>query len=352
VTDSAPSLPFTGERYTPGVPGMIGYEHWHRYAVAAALAGGCRVLDAACGEGYGSALLARFADHVVGVDVDAASIGHATQRYARANLAYVRASVTSLPLADASVDLVVSFETIEHLEAQAAMLAEFRRVLSPGGALVVSSPNRPVYNADAQARNPYHVRELDRAELAELLEPCFPQQAWYGQTVCAQSVLWAQSPGGGEVAYVRPDGAVAAEPAPAMYFVVVAGAREALLPTLPVLSLYDDGTLALGRAYAQGDTRVQKLHLDLLDARKIADERQAELVASVNGLSSERQKTATLGARVAALEAESQRLAAALAAERSQHAHTQARLAYRESAAGWARWPLGAARRRIGGARS
>ncbi|HET7780116.1 MAG TPA: class I SAM-dependent methyltransferase, partial [Rudaea sp.] len=135
MTQSAPtdgrdatSLEFTGERFTPECVREIWYEHWHRYVFARAFTQGRRVLDAACGEGYGSALLARFADHVVGVDSDAASIRHATQRYARANLAYVRASVTDLPLADASVDLVVSFETVEHLEAQAAMLAEFRRV--------------------------------------------------------------------------------------------------------------------------------------------------------------------------------------------------------------------------------
>jgi SAM-dependent methyltransferase len=351
VTDPASPLPFTGERYTPDVSGMIGYEHWHRYAIAASIVAGCRVLDAACGEGYGSARLACVADSVVGVDMDAASIRHATRRYARDNLAYVRASVTALPLADASVDVVVSFETIEHLHAQESMLAEFRRVLAPGGALILSSPNRPVYNAGAEATNPFHVRELDRGELAALLDPCFPQQAWHGQNVCAQSVLWAQSQGGGEVAYVRPDGA-ATEPAPAMYFIVVAGSREAVLPTLPVLSMYDDGTLALGRAHDEADRRVRQLHLDLGDARKVGEERLAELVASVNALSSERQKTATLAARVATLEAENQRLAGALAGERGEHAHTRARLAYRESAAGWARWPLGAARRRLGGARS
>ena len=180
---AAPALTFTGERFAPEVRGAIWYEHWHRYCVAQPLARGLRVLDAACGEGYGSFLLAQAARDVVGVDVSGEAVAHARSRYAAPNLRYVQGSVTALPLADASVDLVVSFETIEHLTAQAEMLAEFRRVLAPGGALLISSPNRPVYSGELPAENEYHVRELDRGELADLLAPVFPQQRWYGQRV-------------------------------------------------------------------------------------------------------------------------------------------------------------------------
>jgi len=132
---------FTGERYLPGVVGEIAYEHCHRYAFARRFVAGRRVLDAACGEGYGSALLADVARHVVGVDIDSAVVAGASSRYGgRGNLEFRAASVTTLPLADASVDAVVSFETIEHLEAadQPAMLAEFARVLAPDGILILS----------------------------------------------------------------------------------------------------------------------------------------------------------------------------------------------------------------------
>jgi SAM-dependent methyltransferase len=88
---TATALTFTGERFTPEVRGAIWYEHWHRYAVAVPLARGLRVLDAACGEGYGSALLARSAASVVGVDVDAGAVAHARERYARANLSFAPA---------------------------------------------------------------------------------------------------------------------------------------------------------------------------------------------------------------------------------------------------------------------
>ena len=74
-------LPFTGERFVPGTAGEIWYEHWHRYQFAGAFAAGRRVLDAACGEGYGSALLARSAASVVGVDIAADAVAHARARY-------------------------------------------------------------------------------------------------------------------------------------------------------------------------------------------------------------------------------------------------------------------------------
>src|SRR6266403_4168752 len=70
-------IPFTGERFLPGCAGEIAYEHWHRYAFARRFATGKRVLDAACGEGYGTALLSKVASAVVGVDIDAATVAHA-----------------------------------------------------------------------------------------------------------------------------------------------------------------------------------------------------------------------------------------------------------------------------------
>src|SRR5689334_11915356 len=91
------ALPFTGERFTPECVREIWYEHWHRYAFARRLVQGKRVLDCACGEGYGSALLADGAAEVVGVDIDAAAIAHAEERYgARANLRYEKGDATAL----------------------------------------------------------------------------------------------------------------------------------------------------------------------------------------------------------------------------------------------------------------
>ena len=344
------ALTFTGERFTPENRGAIWYEHWHRYCLALPLAHGRRVLDAACGEGYGSALLARAAASVVGVDAGAVAIEHARARYAAANVSFVQGSVTALPLPAASVDLVVSFETIEHLAGQREMLAEFRRVLSADGILLISSPNRPVYNEDGAVENEFHVKELDRDELKALLDPLFPAQAWHAQRVAAHSLVWREGATAGDVRYdVLADGTpgLAAAPAAPMYFVVACAAAGVVLPALSALSLFDDGALSLWRDYAKVALRARQLAWDELDARRIAEDRLAELISAVNGYASEREKTGALQAQVTAME---QRLAAAeneRAQAKALHAETAARLAFRESFAGWARWPFAVARRRL-----
>lgn len=378
-------LDFTGERFLPEVRGAIFYEHWHRYAAVTPLVTGKRVLDAASGEGYGSFLLAQAAAQVTGVDLAPDAVAHAARRYVRDNLRYVAGSVTALPLPSASVDVVVSFETIEHLEAQAGMLAEFRRVLLPDGVLVISSPNRPVYNEAGGEANHYHVRELDRDELAAALAAGFPQQAWYAQRVIAQSALWAEGASGAPPACLALDGDVpvaATAPAAPMYFLVIAAAHGVSLPSLPSLSLFDDGTQALWRDYARALVRERTLAWDEIGARKIAEDRLAELIPAVNALASAREANAAQAVRIDglataldaaqaqahAVAAELAQVRAALANARStldaehaarleaqaahareaaDHAQTRGRLAYRESARGWLRYPLAVARQRL-----
>jgi SAM-dependent methyltransferase len=355
------SLPFTGERFTPEAKGAIWYEHWHRYCIARSAVAGKRVLDAACGEGYGSWLLAGVAADVVGVDVDPAAIAHASGRYAgRSNLRFVAGSCDDLPLADASVDRVVSFETIEHLSAQIAMLAEFRRVLTPGGALILSSPNKAVYSGESGEANHFHVKELDRDELETMLDERFPQQHWYGQRALAHSLLWRY--GGNAtldaelIALVDDRLEMPAVPAPAMYFVVVCGAQGATLPVFPALSIFDDGALSLYRDYERALLAEKRLFWDELDARKIAETRHGELVVAVNELASSRERELAMAARLAPLEVEAERTRVALAklsgalAQASGALHdASARLAFRESWRGWLRWPIGHFRRALSG---
>lgn len=185
-------LEFTGERFTPECVREIWYEHLHRYAFAAPLAKGRRVLDAACGEGYGSALLAAQASEVLGLDVSASTVEHARRRYAaQPNLRFEIADVTALDaLPAASFDLIVSFETLEHVEAQEAMLDGFARLLAPGGLLLVSTPDRRTYSDLTGLRNEFHVRELYRDEFEALLQARFAQRRMFGQKLLFQSVLW------------------------------------------------------------------------------------------------------------------------------------------------------------------
>ncbi|MFC4819468.1 class I SAM-dependent methyltransferase [Dokdonella ginsengisoli] len=245
-------LPFTGERFTPECVREIWYEHWHRYAFARPLAAGKRVLDAACGEGYGSALLADVAADVIGVDVDEATIGHARMRYgAKPRLRYERADATNLPFADKSFDVIVSFETLEHLAAQEELLAGFARVLADDGVLVISSPDKRTYSEAAGFRNEFHVRELYREELLALLKPHFPHIRLYGQKLLFQSVLWTLDGASGrsETWTAEQEGAIAAglgyEP---IYYVAVC-TRGELPPDLPEHSFFGDRREAVYEHY-------------------------------------------------------------------------------------------------------
>lgn len=268
------ALEFTGERFVPGTRGEIWIEHWHRYHFAARWARGLRVLDVACGEGYGSALLARSAAQVTGVDVSGPAIAHARSAYAAMpNLAFEEASCTRLPLADASRDLVVSFETIEHIEAQEAFLDEVARVLAPGGLLLISSPNKLEYSDKRGFANEFHVKELYREELERLLRRHFPATAWYGQKPGFFSLIAPEgAPGEGallEVAEQRPDEAASSLASP-LYFVVVAAREAASLARAPAaLSVFSDRDDFLYKDYFRVTREVVRAieHRDQLAAR-------------------------------------------------------------------------------------
>jgi ubiquinone/menaquinone biosynthesis C-methylase UbiE len=185
-------LDFTGERFTPECQREIWYEHLHRYALATRWCKGLRTLDAACGEGYGSALLATSASSVEGIDISVEAVQHAKKRYGEiANLNIQVADCTKLPFADNEFDRIVSFETLEHLEQQDELLAEFRRVLKPDGFLALSSPDKAIYSDKYNTENEFHVKELYRNELESLISRHFPAYRLLGQKLAFNSMIWS-----------------------------------------------------------------------------------------------------------------------------------------------------------------
>jgi SAM-dependent methyltransferase len=272
MTES-PELEFTGERFTPECVREIAYEHWHRYGWAARLVQGKRVLDAACGEGYGSHLLSQAASRVIGIDLDEGAIEHARRRYGSDNLEFLSADCTRLPLSDDSVDVVVSFETLEHLAEQDQLLAEFRRVLAPEGFLLLSSPDRKTYSDESGYANPYHVRELYRDELESLLQRHFPAWKLFGQKLMFVSAVWSLDETGHTDWLTAIDEQVQPSPQPLLkplYFMAVAAAERQHLPKVSPVSLFGDQQESV---YAHYNEEIRK-HIQ---AGHLLAERDAEI---------------------------------------------------------------------------
>jgi len=184
-------MEFTGERFVPGVHGVIEIEHVHRYLYASRIATDKVILDIASGEGYGSAILAAHAAKVIGVDISQEAIAHAKALYQRDNLEFRVGTCAEIPLDDASVDLIVSFETLEHHDQHDKMMQEVKRVLRPRGLLLLSSPDKLHYTVETRRLNRYHVKELYKSEFETLLSKHFKHTAYLAQRVLYGSGIFA-----------------------------------------------------------------------------------------------------------------------------------------------------------------
>jgi ubiquinone/menaquinone biosynthesis C-methylase UbiE len=165
------NLQDTGERMVPEFhKGKLMYaEHITRYISASPLVAGKTVLDIASGSGYGSDILARSAKKVIGVDINGDAVAYAQTNFRRKNLEFKEGSGTEIPVADNSVDVVVTFETIEHIEDYDTFMKEIGRVLKPDGIAIISTPNDIEFPEGAH----YHVHEFKYKELLKLVEKYF-----------------------------------------------------------------------------------------------------------------------------------------------------------------------------------
>jgi SAM-dependent methyltransferase len=198
------------------VPGLWHENYWFRRHEAAYLrlapllaeaarAGGV-VVEAGAGEGYGTGLLrAAGCDRVAALDYDAASVRHGAGRYPAA--AWARGNLARLPLAAGSVAAVSSFQVVEHLWTPWEFLAECARVLRPGGPLVLTTPNRPVFSPGVargeRPPNPYHVREFDADELRESVAPHLVVESVLGLVHGARLRAWEARHGSAVTAQLR-----------------------------------------------------------------------------------------------------------------------------------------------------
>ncbi|MCR3907030.1 MAG: class I SAM-dependent methyltransferase [Tenericutes bacterium] len=164
-------------------PYVLWQEHINRYAFAAEFVKDKNILDVACGTGYGSAYLAESgAKEVVGGDISKEAITYARKNVCNDKLNFALLDARQLPFPTGTLDVITSFETIEHLEKYMTFLAECKRILKSGGILICSTPNKKLTSPHTpKPLNPFHVREFYPMEYYKLITSYFSDVSLYGQ---------------------------------------------------------------------------------------------------------------------------------------------------------------------------
>lgn len=263
-------MDFTGERLAPKIQGDIQLEQMHRYLAVRCLVPGKRVLDIACGKGYGSALLAETAAAIVGIDSDEASVRDARQAYSRHNIEFLHGDAAAIPLGDATIDVVVSFDTVEHR----LMMLEIKRVLAPGGVLILSSPDRQG-----------HSQDLRKAEMQALLAEYFGSYRFYGQRVHHALVLAPADGHSASFTGYRDNGngrvVEGMELPNPVFFVAIAS--DGLLPELPAEALTPEQPLCIQDiACRRMELEADQRHVSLQDELDQRGQHVRELAAQLS----------------------------------------------------------------------
>jgi 2-polyprenyl-3-methyl-5-hydroxy-6-metoxy-1,4-benzoquinol methylase len=174
----------TVERVTPGTESwdLYGSEHMQRYEYFSSFYGGKRVIDAACGTGYGTSYIAdQGAVSALGIDISTEAIQFCTAHYRKTNLNYLQADIANLRDSKTSADLVVSFETIEHLADPEKFIRDVSGLLGKDGMFICSTPNKKRLSGAGNI-NPFHPSELDWEEFKHIFEKYFDIEACYHQS--------------------------------------------------------------------------------------------------------------------------------------------------------------------------
>lgn len=319
-------LEFTGERVIPGkTPRPLVLEHLARYRLALRLMNeGCKTLDAGCGAGYGTALLAERAALVAGMDISEEAVQYARGAFVRPNLFFARGDCRSLPFPDNSFDRVVVFEVIEHVAEQANCLREIRRVLAPKGVLILSTPNPAGPTKEVEELNPFHQNELQEHELLDLLRPHFGHvELLYQHALNVSSIESASRAGQSDTAEVVEDFSLDSPP---KYFVAVCGHEPVQLPSKKLLALGDiEHQVSIVRGFRQHERDIQALLQDREARERDYRENLAAHRQAITELKEE------LARHVAAIEQQRREYAQNLAAHQQVIARLNQEVAAREA---------------------
>jgi O-antigen biosynthesis protein len=314
-------MAFTGERMTADIGGQVEIEHLHRYFMARQFCRGKDVLDIASGEGYGAAIMAQAARSVVGVDIDPTSMEFAAANFVKPNLSFKVGSAIAIPCADDSIDVVVSFETLEHIYEHEAFMTEIKRVLRPGGLLIISTPDSDYYSHPSQPLNEYHVRELTRRQFTDLLASAFNAHMLLAQRPILGSVVLPDAidpPLAPSTLERRQDEMIEASHGVLRPLYWIAFASDAPLPPIST-SLYFH------------TVDIDGMERRAREAEQSADRLRRELDATHISLAAERNRLEAVNKNLQAdHDADRERAAAALRRAQSEQAQMNARLQHAE----------------------
>jgi ubiquinone/menaquinone biosynthesis C-methylase UbiE len=306
---------FTGERVVPGqVDADLWNEHFARYVFAARLARGKRVLDLGCGTAYGSAEMAKYAAAVTALDISQDAVEYAVLNTTQSNVRFVQASAAAIPMRDASFDLVVAFEVIEHITEWRELLSDVRRILAPGGQLVVSTPNKSYYaeSRKQSGPNPFHEHEFEFEEFKQALEEFFPHVLLFTENhadgIVFKPITNANLPVSADI---RVESAHA-DPASAHFYVAVCamvpqtgGPTFVYMPT--AANVLRERELHIARLEAELQTKDEWLNAARAEHQQLVQlhtKQTSELEARNNWAISLNAKVATLGTRIQELQSE------------------------------------------------
>jgi len=185
----------SGERFLPWTEvDDTHYEHIHRYFFASKFVKNKKVLDLACGEGYGVKILSKSAKSVIGIEIDKKTTMHAKKKYRGKNIKFITSSITQIPIPGKHLfDVIVCFEAIEHIKEQKKIFEEVKRLLKKNGLFVISTPNKKIYTTEEKNSNPFHEKELSISEFRNLLKSFFSNVQIYGQKASTSSNIWPLS---------------------------------------------------------------------------------------------------------------------------------------------------------------
>ncbi len=257
-------MEYTGERHIPGVGKWdMAAEHEGRYLACVPAVRGLRVLDAACGAGYGTAMLAQTAAQATGIDVDPEAVEHAAATYP--DCRFVCCSVGQMTLEDASFDAVVSFETLEHVgeDVQRSFLSEVKRVLAPDGFLVISTPDKYRATDLPGVVNEFHEHELYESEFLDLMRSYFRNVEIYYQN------LWVYN----EISQTGQDGTCNRSGSPEWGQNMIAVGTDA--ETVPEIELITRTERGWRQLQEEQEAEVRELR------RSLTEEHEAELERTV-----------------------------------------------------------------------